>query len=341
MEVISATAKDNASLLQLLEENAMSGNIDLVLTRRPDFFSLQHNFGEEHPVIALEGSRAVGMCQLTKHAGFANGEPQPLGYLGSLRVTPCYRHRIRVLKAGFDFLHQFSPPEHCYTSIAADNSAARRLLERGVAGLPGYQPLGEMLTLAMNRKRGKHHGLWRILPEDAYPKVVDFYNRIAASRQLAPRLSVQWLHLSGVPVLGFSDAQGMRACAVLWNQQAFKQVIAMRYSPCLHALRPLWNAYAALKGLMPLPKIGQPLDQSFLAFFACDDNEKMSFLIEDALTLCTTRVMTLGLPAEDASTTELIARTRPMIYRTCLYGVNLTSHPVWDTRPVWPEVALL
>ena len=38
MRVIAATHEHGARLLGLLEENAMLGDIDLVMTRRPDYF---------------------------------------------------------------------------------------------------------------------------------------------------------------------------------------------------------------------------------------------------------------------------------------------------------------
>lgn len=356
MRVIAATHEHGARLLGLLEENAMLGDIDLIMTRRPDYFSAQqHSCGVERPVIALEGEHAIGMCQLTEHSGFANGQQCQLGYLGSLRVTQNYRHRIRVLQAGFDYLRQLSlsgssATDYCYTSIAADNHTARRLLERGLHGLPHYQPLGEMHTLVMNRKQGKRRELWRLIPPKEYPQFADFYNRLAVQRQLAPSLNAQWLAAEGLSVLGAYDAQGLHACAVIWDQRRFKQVLAARYSSRVRRLRLLWNSYATLTGKVPLPKMGQPLDQSFLAYFATnlsadnctdDDSEKIVALVEDALSLCTTQVMTLGLPATLPCMAKLVARTRPMVYRTCLYGVNLTNNPVWDKRTIWPEVALL
>ncbi|EPY5345340.1 N-acetyltransferase [Klebsiella aerogenes] len=341
MRVVAAESIHSARLLGLLEENAMGGDIDLVLTRRPDFFSAQCGVSSEHPVIALEGEKAVGMCMLTRHMGFANGEQQPLGYLGSLRISPGYRHRVRILKKGFAALHQFSPPERCYTSIASDNVVARRLLEKGISGLPRYQCLGDMLTLAISRRRGKRHELWRVLSPQDYPQVVDFYSRHAQFRQLAPTLCADWLNHAGLPVLGYSDGQELRACAVLWDQRAFKQVLAAGYSRRMRVLRPFWNGYAAVAGRVALPQPGQPLEQSFLAWFACNDTVSVVDLVEDALTLCPTKVMTLGLPAGHPDAAKLISRTCPVVYRTCLYCVNLSASPSWDPRMVWPEVALL
>ncbi|WP_336219464.1 N-acetyltransferase [Citrobacter amalonaticus] len=341
MHVVTATAERDTSLLQLLEENAMHGDIDLAMTRRPHYFSTQDDFGIVHSALALEGERAVGMCRLTEHAGFANGERQPLGYLGGLRITPSYRHRIRVLRAGFQHLRQLPPPIRCYTSIAADNHEARRLLERGVAGLPVYRYLGEMCSLAISRRRGRRHNLWRVMPEERYDNVVEYYHRHASRRQLAPVLNAQWLRNTGATVLGCEDEHSLKACAVLWDQQAFKQVLAARYSRRVRLLRPLYNGYARVTGRVTLPAAGQTLDHCFLAFFAADDKEQLTSLVEDALTWCTTQVLSLGLPAGFPETETLINDTRAMVYRTRLYGVDLIAQPEWEHRIVWPEIALL
>lgn len=341
MHIVTATPERDASLLQLLEENAMHGDIDLVMTRRPHYFSAQDDFGVTHSVLALEGERAVGMCRLTEHAGFANGEQQLLGYLGGLRITASHRHRIRVLRAGFQHLRQSPPPTRCYTSIAADNHDARRLLERGVTGLPAYRYLGEMCSLAINRRRGRRHHLWQIMPAARYDEVVDCYHRSARRRQLAPTLNAQWLQRTGATVLGYDDGNLLKACAVLWDQQSFKQVLVAHYSRRAHLLRPLYNGYARVTRRVTLPAVGQTLNHCFLAFFAADDESQLSALIEDALTWSAAPVMTLGLPAELPGVKKLINSARAMLYRTRLYGVDLIAQPEWDKRIVWPEIALL
>jgi hypothetical protein len=44
------------------------------------------------------------------------------------------------------------------TSIASDNVVARRLLERGLPGMPTYRPLCEFVTLVFRRVRnGEFH----------------------------------------------------------------------------------------------------------------------------------------------------------------------------------------
>ena len=202
MRIVAATPERGVDLLRLLEENAMRGDIGLVMTRRPDYFLTQDDFGHEATALALDGDRAVGLCRLTRHQGFANGMSQTLGYLGGLRVARGYRHRIRLVKMGFHYLRQLAPPARCYTSIATDNLPALRLLERGLPGLPRYRPLGDMCTLAIARSRAKRRRLWRVMPPERYGEVAAFYNRSARARQLAPMLEADWLRQAPVTVLG-------------------------------------------------------------------------------------------------------------------------------------------
>ncbi|AWH87837.1 N-acetyltransferase [Limnobaculum parvum] len=342
MHFHTASPSHNASLLQLLEENAMQGAIDMVMTRRPDYFSNLHYFGKEYPVLAEERDRIVGMCQLTKHKGFINGQPQQLGYLNSLRISHGYRNRIRVLKSGFDYLKQhLSPPQYCYTSIASDNTTARKLLEKENSGLPRYHFLGELNTLAISTRRGRNLGLWQNITSDQYPEVVAFYHRQAIRYQLSPQLSVEWLINSGLPVWGYRMNGELQACAVLWNQQAFKQVIALHYHSIWRTIRPVYNGYASLMKRIVLPPEQQALDQSFFAFFAIADQQNMLALIDDALSRCTTRVLTFGLASSHPMLNAVIKRFHPFSYRTCLYGVDLVASPLWHQQAIGPEVAIL
>lgn len=342
MRFQAASRQHSSSLLQLLEENAMQGAIEMVMTRRPDYFANLHYFGTEYPVLAEEHDRVVGMCQLTKHNGFINGQLQPLGYLNSLRISHSYRNRIRVLKSGFDYLKQhLSPPQYCYTSIASDNLTARKLLEKENTGLPRYHPLGELNTLAISTQRGRYLGLWQNQTVEQYPEVVEFYHRQTIGYQLSPQLSVEWLINSGLPVWGYRVNGELQACAVLWNQQAFKQVMALDYHSIWRAIKPIYNGYASLMKRVALPAKQQTLDQSFLAFFAVADRQDMLSLIDDALSRCTTKVLTFGLASSHPMLKAVVKRFRPLSYKTCLYGVDLAASPVWPQQTIAPEAAIL
>ena len=338
----AATAEHSSDLLRLLEDNAMQGAVEMVMTRRPDYFANQHYFGTEYPLLAQDGERALGMSQLTKHQGFVNGQVTELGYLNSLRIGSHDRNRIRILKAGYNYIRQhLAPPEHCYTSIASDNKTARSLLEKGNIGLPKYHLLGELSTLAICSKRGRRSNLWLRVALEEYPQIVDFYHQQVAGYQLSPRLSVDWLRQTELPVLGYYRNGQLCGCAVIWNQQRFKQVIAVGYSLVARILKPFYNGYAGLTHRVRLPAINCTLDQSFLAFFAASDKNDIIPLIDDALTHCPSSVMTLGMGADHPLLAKVTQRFSPLIYQTCLYGVELSQGAHWDQRAISPEAAIL
>src|SRR5205085_2671642 len=54
--------------------------------------------------------------------------------------------------------------------------------------------------------------------------------------------------------------------AALWDQRAFKQIVARRYRK--PKLVPLYNAYARAMRRIPLPREGAALEQTFIAFLA-------------------------------------------------------------------------
>lgn len=268
----AVSANNQQHFVKLLEENAMQGWVDMLMTRQPNYLNKQHYFGQEYPVLAEQEGVFLGCCQLTKQQGFVNGQRVDLGYLNSLRVSENYRNKIRVLKEGFSYLKNFlSPLAYCYTSIASDNKIARRILEKGVAGLPKYQLLGELSTFVIAKTRAKHLGLWQKVGQ--LQTIVDFYNKQASQYQLAPYLAEDWLIKADLPVLGYYQNNQLKGCAVLWNQQSFKQIIASHYHPLINLLRPVYNGYAKLTNRPQLPKLKQVLDQSFLSFFKCKINK--------------------------------------------------------------------
>lgn len=326
--------------LKLLEENAMQGWLNMLMTRQPSYLAHQHYFGQEYPILAEEAGNYLGCYQLTKHQGFINGELNTLGYLNSLRITPAYRHKIRVIKAGFDHLRQsMHIPDYCYTSIASDNKVAKRLLEKGLASLPSYRPLGELCTLVIAQQQSKSYNLWQ--PTQNYQAVVNFYNHQARQYQLAPYLDPAWLKAAKLPVLVHYQNKKITACAVLWNQQAFKQIMVNQYHPLVKLARPFYNGYAQLTGRPLLPNIKQTLDQTFLAFFQIADEQLLLPLLTDALNYCRTRLLTLSLAKDQPLLKNIIKKLKAITYQTTIYGVDLMSHPNWLPLRLKPEAAIL
>jgi hypothetical protein len=117
-----------------------------------------------------------------------NGEIRRLPYLGSLRVAPAYRHRIRVLRGGFEavrsLLHKTSDLPFALTSITADNDKAARVLCAGLPGLPTYRPAGELATFAIRtRERSMPPGIERATTSRPSPSCCNAPTAVSSSRR--------------------------------------------------------------------------------------------------------------------------------------------------------------
>jgi hypothetical protein len=278
-----------------------------------------------------------------------NGGVAELGYLGGLRVDSRHRHRLRVLRDGYDSIRRLSPephPELWYTAIATENLPARRLLEANLRGMPRYRAVNDMLTLALPGARGRRHGLWRPALPGEMENLCRFYNRHAGSYQFSPVLTPERAARTGAFFHVLDGNDGLRAVMALWNQQHYKQIVARAYRQPLKTLLPLYNLHARLARKTALPPVGQTLDQTFLAFLSVDSGteNKLPSLIEDALAICPTAVLTLGLHADHAWLDALVRPFRAATYRTRLYTVGFKDSGKeirLDGRPAQPEAALL
>ncbi len=100
---------DDADIRRLLRENATDGWIRLALAREPDAFAAAAVMGRAHAYViarSRQSGEAVGVCEWSVRDAFVDGVPRPLAYLGALRVAPAHRHRIRVLRGGFEVVRQ-------------------------------------------------------------------------------------------------------------------------------------------------------------------------------------------------------------------------------------------
>lgn len=356
-----ATPADEADLRALLRSNAMHDWVDMVLTREPDFFASSQLFGHEQTIIARARStgQAVGLCTCTRHMVHCNGQATELPYLGGLRIAPAWRHRLPIVRRGFAAVRQLCAPPSvppgplplCYTA------------------------LNDMVTLALPAARGQQHGLWQPLtdaacstdteanqpgamhtPAPCLPKLdlstlCDWYNTQASRYQFAPVLTPNWVrqhsasNSSQAPVRFYIVQRHgrLQACMALWDQRTCRQARALHYRWPLGPLLPTYNAWARWAKRPPLPHVGDALAHSFMAFFACDTDMESALipLIEDALALAATPVLSLGLYAQHPALARLLARFKPWCYRTRIYAVSDAPSLPLDGRMAQPEVAIL
>jgi hypothetical protein len=342
-----AREDDDALVRSLLRDIAMPSWVEITIEREPSFFAGADWLGCEWAVIAQEGDDVVGMYTAALRPAHVDGREELLGYLGGLRVGRGHRHRIRHLRQGYESIRTLAPTQGSlpwwFTVIAQGNAAAHRLLEAGLPGLPAYRRIGDYTTLVLPAGRGRRSGLWRAARRDEAGAIARVHNRHASRYQCSPVLGEATIGRIGLERFLVHERGGeMLGVVALWDQRAFKQVVARRYRRPLGALLPAYNLHARLFRRVPLPRPGAALAQTFLAFLALDDAAlpHAQALVLDALSHCPTPAAALGLHARHALL-DTIDRLKPIRYPSHVYAVSFGEPVDLDPRAVQPEAALL
>jgi hypothetical protein len=342
-----ATEADDSLVRALLRENGIPTWVEMTIEREPSFFAGKNVFGEDWAVIAEEKGDVIGLYTASVLPLHVDGRPEQLVYLGGLRVRPNHRRRIRHLRDGYASIRRLAPAKGtvpwCLTVVAAENRAARRLLEAGLPGLPTYYLQGEYLTFALPTARGKRRGLWRRAGAADGARIVAFHNAQAARFQCSPVLRDELLSRIGMDNFFVHEIdRELRGTAALWDQRAFKQIVARRYRRPFGALLRFYNLYAAAFRRIPLPREGSALDQTFIAFLALSEGalSNAAPLLEDLLSHCQTAAASLGLHAANPLI-PAVRRLRAQPYPARIYAVSFADRPPPNDRPVQPEAALL
>jgi hypothetical protein len=343
-----ATQADDELIRRLLRTITMPTWVEMAIEREPSFFAAKDLFGQDWAVLAEEEGDTVGMYTAAVLPVHVDGRPEQLGYLGGLRVHPRYRGRIRYLREGYASIEPLAPVRRSlpwwFTVVTAQNDAARRLLEAGVAGLPPYHFQGDYITYVLPTARGKLSTLWRQAAPADVPRIVDFHNTQAAAVQYSPVLDELAIRRIGHQQFFVHEYRGALAgVAALWDQRAFKQIVARRYRGAIRSLVPAYNVYAKLFGRLPLPAEGNPLQQTFIAFLALGDSigTNAYALLQDLLARCWTPAASVGLHAGHPLA-RTVEQFKPICYPAKVYAVSFDSaRPAMDVRPVQPEAALL
>jgi hypothetical protein len=358
-----ATMADEGKLRTMLRDNHMDSWAQITLEREPEYFAAKNLFGREVAIIAEQQApphAPVCMYSFALLQVHVNGVPVQLGYVGHLRVERGSRHRIQVLKKGYQALKQFTQmiePAYSFTSIASENTAAIRILNANLKGMPIYTPQGAYQTLAISTLRPRENMSGDVRPACAadIPELVSLYNRQARRWQFAPVLSEQWLaSLDESKGLTLEDFLLWRirgklvACVALWDQRKLKQTVARAYRPPIGQLRWLYNRFARLTGRVELPAIGQPLQGVYLAFPAFEELSDRAIIALVNYALARGRdkgakVCVIGLSPMNPHCQLLEKHFNAVSYHSQIETVSWPEHPLpeLDTTPPQPEVALL
>jgi hypothetical protein len=344
----------------------MLGRITLSLEREPSYFAAAALEGTDHrTIVAVEDDRVICAGSVSTRERYVNGQPARVGYLGGLRLDAAARGRIGVLRRGYEFFRQlhevFNGPPLYLTAIIDDNLPARRLLERGLPGMPVYRPLGRLITLAipcrrhLNRQTGKvTHG-----QDINVPELIELLNRHLSQDQFSPVWRTEDLGGStDHPAPAVTDFRAISsrdgrliACATLWDQRAIKQTVVRAYSPALRRLRPFINISASLFGYPRLPAVGQAISHAFASHLAAapDRPEHAEWLIRALCESAHARgieYLTVAFDSRDPRLPHLRNTFLPREYASRLYAVHWPdgndAAAKLDPNPLLvPEVALL
>lgn len=355
-----ATRADDAAIRRLLRENPMRGAVTLTLEREPNYFhGTALADGVDQTIVAFDHERLLCMGRCTIRDAWLNGRIRRIGYLAELRLDGAAQGRFDILRGGYRFFHELqraNPADVYFTSIAADNSRARRFLERGLPGLPRYEFLGGLTTLLISTKQRRRKAApGRDNLETAVAdELAEFLNTSASRHQLAPTWTperILGLETNGLAVDAFGVARAngrIIAAGALWDQRPFRQTVIRGYSRPLACARPIVNTLGGMFGFSPLPRVGSVLSHAFLSPLATAPD--VAHLLPGLVSAFCQRAaakdiayLTLALPSNDPRLAELRRCFRTRTYASRLYRVRWPGDVAFeiDSRPILPDVALL
>jgi len=358
--VALATPADEADVRALLRNTVMPGAVRVAFTREPDYFAGEGLAGAvDRTTIIRAAGRADAMGRLSLHTLHRNGAVRRIGYLGELRLAPDVPNAVRRLRDGYAFLRDHfiaDGADGCFTSIAADNLRARRVLEHGGRlGLPTYVPIADLETrLAPVRRAPRAKRFDRVDTVVDRDELTAFLEHHARAAHLSPTWdNARWTALAAHGI-GPSDfvvvrAHGrMVAAAAVWDQRSFRQTRICGYQGALRWSRPFMNVLARA-GLAPsLPAPGTVVRQASVLGATVDHDRHWPTLWSALRAAADPRGIEWLIIARAAGDPQLEALRRAVggrAYRTRLYAVRWPDAPAfidsWDSRPFRPEVALL
>lgn len=357
-----ATPADDEAMRRLLRDNPLRGAISVSLEREPDYFhGVDIGGAKDETIVVYEGEQLLCMGKCSVRARMIGGRRRQVGYLGELRLDAAAQGRFEVVRRGYDFfraLHGRAPADFYFTSIAADNLRARRLLESGVRGLPAYTFLTEFVTLfvPVPRRASERRFTGESVTPPQVPEVTAFLNEQASRYQLAAcwtEAEVRGLARHGLRDDDFRvmrDGGRIVACGALWDQRGFRQTVIRGYSPALARLRPFINWGARFLPTPALPEIGTVVKSVFLAPFGApvEAGERLPEFVRSFFPSARARgadFIVVGFEENDPRLAVLRKGFRTRSYASRLYGVSWPEDGIDAGLPAggrfWPEVALL
>jgi hypothetical protein len=364
-----ATRADEAEVRRLLRDNPMEGGIRLSLepAQGARLFDESDAMDRQTIVGRRPGGGLFALGERLVRLMYINGQPTPVGYLGSLRLDADHRNNPRVLLRGYQRLRQLHDADRAcpfyLTSIMADNRPARRFLEASLPVMPTYRFVGEFVSLVMRVRRRAARLAQRaretlglsIRPgsDDGLAAATELLAQSGSNFQFSPAWTTIPQHGLRSSDFRFAlKADGrIAACAALWDRRSFKQTVVRGYSPALARWRPAVNALACLVGRPRLPAVGEAVQLACISHIGTSKGLGAGAyvaLIESLHAAAAMRgldYLVAGFGASDPRLTALRRRFGGRELRSRLYVVywedGRSAADALDGRPACPEVALL
>ena len=352
--VAIADRGDDDDLRRLLRASVTPGAVRLAFTREPDFFATDGLTDADVTVVARRDGRVVGSGRCSMYSLMRNGVSRRMGYLSALRVQDHTPESARLLREGYERLgHEIAPlADGFFTSIATDNTRARRVLEHsGRLGLPSYRPLCDLVTLVGAVQLGINE---RTAAKTEESELGEFLEHGSRDSHLALSWEpARWRQLAhrGVSAGDFSVVRQdgrLVAAAAVWDQRSFRQTIVDGYDGLLRHVRPLVSAATSLRRMPPLPSPGSVLAQG--ALFGATVLEASAWpalwsLVRQRAAAAGLQWVCLSRDARDPELGILRQLMKGREYRTTLYEVTWPGGArwpdPWEERLFRPEVGLL
>src|ERR1700730_544480 len=255
----------------------MVGHIRMRIDRGPDFFTMNRLEGQRWRVgVAERNGMIVGCVAVSERLACAKGRESRTGYVGDLKVHPAHRDtRIadELSRYAERACAQLPPTAPVIITVLAGNRAMERRLP-GPRGVPVLRRIATIRTHSIPilwRRRLNDSGSVRVAPArwTDLDEMAALWSRVAPLRQLAPVLSASAMAdcILAAPGLGISSYRLTRSTGgellgflAVWDQQVFKQLNVVAYSPRMRAARWAFNLFAPIVGGERMPSMGSPLN---------------------------------------------------------------------------------
>lgn len=268
-----AVDSDDAEIRGLLQNVPMDGALRIGFSREPSYFKCRAPIGdEEETLVARRDGKLLSVGSWSEREVWLNGERKLIGYLHGLRMVPGTEGSMRLLREGYASLASHTSHSEAvgwFTSVAADNVRARRVLESRASGLPRYERIGEYRTQIFPVQcRGEFIPIGSV---DSTEEINQFLNQEGARYDLALTWSEErWQALARagftpVNVMVIRRRGRIVAAAGIWDQTAWKQVVIHQYPRWVSWLRPVIGLSAAClnKPSLPLAGVAVPIASIF------------------------------------------------------------------------------